>query len=230
MVAARKRAQGSVQDKEQSLTQSQQQLMGEIQAAEATPLGYLKMAYVDDLKVLKTMELVDIGEYPDSSDVAVRLRKKETVLPNGSGGTNLVPFPNGQANEPVAAPPAPPVPSAPSLLRYPLNSGIKVPPAPLGGRREEEYPFSQMQVGDSFLVPVSDKTPRPWDTFGSTVSSATRRFSTKSETETRTNRVGKVVPKLIPSRKFTQRRVAKGDRYDNGWVEPADGVRVFRIE
>jgi hypothetical protein len=90
-----------------------------------------------------------------------------------------------------------------------LVSGIPMAEAKRGGKKEEKYPFSQMAVGDSFLVPVDGKYTEPWKTFASTVSSATRRFKDSGK-------------------KFTLRRVTKGDVYPNGYTEPESGARVFR--
>jgi len=112
---------------------------------------------------------------------------------------------------------------------FELESGIPLPPAQKGGRREEQYPFSKMEVGQSFFVPVTEKYPKPWETFGSTVSSATRRFANPHATETRKNRKGDMVPVLVATKKFTLRQVTKGQKYANGFEEKADGARVYRI-
>lgn len=124
----------------------------------------------------------------------------------------------------VAAPVAKPV--------FELQSGI-IPVAGLrGGVKEEVYPFSKMEIGISFVVPVTEKMPTPEavvEKFSSTVSSATRRFAVKSDTEFRTNDKGESVAKMIPTRKFTLRPVTAGTKYDNGFVEPVSGARVFRI-
>lgn len=115
---------------------------------------------------------------------------------------------------------------------FELVSGI-VPVAGLrGGVKEEVYPFSKMEIGISFVVPVNEKSTTAEavvEKFSSTVSSATRRFAVKSETETRKNAKGELVPKMVPTRKFTLRPVLAGTKYDNGFVEPVSGARVFRI-
>jgi hypothetical protein len=116
-----------------------------------------------------------------------------------------------------------------SATAFVLASDIPLPPAAKGGRRDEQYPFSKMAVGQSFFVPMSEKYPKPWETFGSTVSSATRRFATPHETQTRTNRKGVAVPVLVSTRKFTLRQVMKDQKYANNFVEKADGARVYRI-
>lgn len=111
---------------------------------------------------------------------------------------------------------------------FELMEGIPLPPAQKGGRRDEQYPFSKMAVGQSFFVPCSAAYPKPWETFGSTVSSATRRFAVEHETQKRKNRKGVEVPVLVTTRKFTLRQVTAGQKYSNGFEEKADGARVYR--
>jgi hypothetical protein len=118
--------------------------------------------------------------------------------------------------------------SAPANV-FVLESGIPLPPAAKGGRRDEQYPFSKMGVGQSFFVPVTAKYPKPWETFGSTVSSATRRFATEHPTDKKKNRKGVEVPVLVATRKFTLRQVTAGQKYANGFEEKAGGARVYRI-
>jgi hypothetical protein len=127
------------------------------------------------------------------------------------------------------AAPAGPVAPAPVAVSttYNLQSDIPMAPSKRGGKKSEEYPFSKMEIGQSFVVPSTPEYPEPWNTFASTVSSATRRFSTVG-TETKLNRKGESVPVLIPTRKFTLRRVEVAQTYANGFVEPVAGARVFR--
>src|SRR5208337_1139372 len=113
-------------------------------------------------------------------------------------------------------------------IEYTLELDIPLPVAARGGRRGEQYPFSKMELNSSFFVPVTTKYPKPWETFASTVSSATRRFSTEHPIEKRKDRKGNMVAVLVATRKFTLRQVAKGQKYSNGFEEKADGARVFR--
>lgn len=115
---------------------------------------------------------------------------------------------------------------------FELLSGIPLPAIKRGGIREEQYPFSKMEVGQSFFVPCTAEYPKPWDSFASTVSSATRRFSvTDPSGKTRTSRKGATVEVLVPTKKFTLRQVRQGDTYaGTSFVEPANGARVFRIQ
>lgn len=41
-----------------------------------------------------------------------------------------------------------------------IDSGIPIPPRATGEGRTPKYPFRQMEVGDSFLVPYMDGRPR----------------------------------------------------------------------
>ena len=115
-------------------------------------------------------------------------------------------------------------------VSFELESGIPLSEPQRGGKRDEQYPFSKMEVGQSFFVAATAEYPKPWETFASTVSSATRRFSSEHPTEKKKNRKGVEVAVLVPTRKFTLRQVTKGQTYPNSaFVEKADGARVFRI-
>lgn len=95
------------------------------------------------------------------------------------------------------------------LETYPLSADFVM--FTKRGIKGEQYPFKFMDVGQSFVVPVSDKHKEPWNTFGSTVTAANRRY--KSE-----------------NKLFRMRRVTAGTTYDNGSVETATGARIFRIQ
>ena len=99
-----------------------------------------------------------------------------------------------------------------------------VPEPKRGGAKKEDWPWSKMEVGDSFLVPVTDKYPEPWTSFQSNVASNVRRFAVEVTGQV----TAKGNPKKEATRKFSLRRVTKGDTYPNGYVEPSDGARVFR--
>jgi hypothetical protein len=131
----------------------------------------------------------------------------------------------------TSAEPAAAAVTAPAKLSFDILSNIPVIDGQRGGSREEVYPFSQLAVGQSFLVPANEgETPKQVvERFSSTVSSATRRYSEPSATQTRTNKKGEVVPVNVPTRKFTLRPVTKGQTYPGvDFIEPADGARVYR--
>lgn len=127
--------------------------------------------------------------------------------------------------------------SAPAAVETPKQTfeilgNIPVIEGKRGGAREEVYPFSQLAPGQSFLVVAKpNETPKQVvERFSSTVSSATRRYTEKSPTQTRKNRKGEDVPVLVPTRKFTLRPVTKGQTYPGvpNFAEPSDGARVYR--
>jgi hypothetical protein len=89
---------------------------------------------------------------------------------------------------------------------FTVEKGKTLPPIQRGGVKADIYPFGQMEVGDSFFVPATEKRPNPSKALASTVSSATKRF--KGQT---------------PARTFTVRAVKAGE---NG--ETANGARIWR--
>ena len=98
------------------------------------------------------------------------------------------------------------------------------------GTRPETYPFSKLEVGQSFPIPATDKMPNPVKDFASTVSGANRRYSEETE-ETFTNRRGNVVPRRVQLRKFEIRAVKVGQTYEGSdYVEKVDGARIFRVQ
>lgn len=112
---------------------------------------------------------------------------------------------------------------------FEIVDGLPMPPkAARGGQKVELYPFSKLNVGGSFFIPATEKNPNPAKTFASTIGSAQRRFGTKTG-ETRTTAKGKVVPVIVATRKFTILPVTAGQKYENGFVEKANGGRVYRI-
>jgi hypothetical protein len=189
-----------------AFSKKQKQIVKQVADGTKSDVGYALIERSDDLKTLVEAKQVIVNEaITDGTRVAVRLVESgaSTVVPNG-----------------VAAP-----------MAYHESGIVKgiVPAEPLrGGKKEEVYPFSKMDVGDSFLVAVTAEYPKPWETFASTVSSATRRFSVEG-TKTRVNRKGETVKVLEATKRFTLRRVNEGDKYPNGYIEPASGARVFRI-
>lgn len=116
--------------------------------------------------------------------------------------------------------------------KFAILSGIPLIAGVRGGVREEVYPFSLLEAGQSFLVPAAEgeTAKQVVERFSSTVSSATRRYAVPSATKTRTNKKGEVVAVMEPTRKFTLRPVSKGDTYADapGFVEEFDGARIYR--
>lgn len=135
---------------------------------------------------------------------------------------------------------------------FAIVKGAQLPPSKRGAGLHsgapKQYPFDQMEIGDSFFVPVSEKHPNPVKTLGSTVSSANMRFAEVVEGQTReverakrgpdrkamTNPDGsKVMEKVtLPVYKFTRkfeiRAVEAGKTYGN-WTAEANGALIMRV-
>lgn len=100
-----------------------------------------------------------------------------------------------QANAPAAAAPA---------------SNFVIASVPLPTRKSERagrsssYPFDALEVGQSFFVPATEAKPNPRKSLASTVSSATRRYATKTDQtrEITVKGVKKSVPVYAETRKF----------------------------
>jgi hypothetical protein len=72
-----------------------------------------------------------------------------------------------------------------------------------GAKREETYPFSQLEIGQYLVFPKTDAMPDPARALASTVSSASRRFSTEtSQTKTR---MVKGVQTTFPVREYQRK-------------------------
>ncbi len=187
-----------------------------------------------DLKKLKK-SLVDAGtngilaKPADVADLitAGLVEVNTAVAPNADG---MIP---ARATAKLAAELGAKLAAAPvAKATFAIVDAVPFVPGVRGGVKEEVYPFSKLEVGQSFVVPVSEDKPTPEkvvEKFGSTVSSATRRFAVETG-ETRTNKKGKVVPVLKATRKFTLRPITVGQTYPNStFVETVSGARVFRI-
>jgi len=132
---------------------------------------------------------------------------------------------------------------------YQIISGAELPVAKRGGRggAPVQYPFDQLEVGQSFFVPVSSKHPNPVKTLGSTVSSANMRFSVetgetkqvertkrgagnKAVLDAQGNKVRELttVPIRKQQRKFSIRPVKAGVAYGN-WTAENDGALIARV-
>lgn len=117
-----------------------------------------------------------------------------------------------------------PVVSPSVEVDFQILDGLDVP-ASQRGNLTEKYPFSKLEVGQSFFVPMEAAK------FTSTVSSASRRFAAKTgEMVPSKRKPGAMMEKVEYTRLFVLRAVKAGQKYANGFVEPADGARVFRTK
>lgn len=97
---------------------------------------------------------------------------------------------------------------------------VAVTPTKRGGAgRAMKYPFDQLEVGQSFVIPCEEgQTPAELlKKLQSNIAGAKDRFSEPHATETKTNRSGEVVPVKVYTRNFAAS------------IE-GDGVRVGRVE
>ena len=138
---------------------------------------------------------------------------------------------------------------APKASPYAIISNAVLPPSKRGnkgGGAPTQYPFADLEVGQSFFVPKSDKHPDPVKTLGSTVSSANMRYAVKTGETKEVSRAkrgegnkavlvdgNKVMEKVqVPvykfERKFSIRGVEKGKSYGE-YVAPADGALIARV-
>ena len=170
----------------------------------------------------------------DATRVAVRLSEAGMAYL----GTN-----NNMANEVVK--------TETVASNFGLINGAVLPPSKRGtglkgGGAPKKYPFDDMEVGQSFFVPVSASHPDPVKTLGSTVSSANMRFAeetgevksverskrgkgNKLELDANGNKIVEVktVPVYKFTRKFEIRGVEKGKSYGS-WVAPENGAMIAR--
>ena len=156
--------------------------------------------------------------------------------------------------------PAPPVPQAPSTVvsststsDFAISSDVELPPIKRGGGgnrgpRKEKYPFSQLEIGQSFHVPAGeniDKTARSISTQVSNANKASRIPATPPATEkvmkrrakrdadgnTIKDATGKKIqemyestePVMVQTKNFVSRKVNESD-------PQGVGIRVFRID
>ena len=173
-------------------------LLGSIVEATKTA-GYTHVAQDADLKALVESGHVE-ADPTNIADGKIAVRATALAL-----------------EAPVAVPAAKPVVTSIEIL-----TGMDIPTAVRGASKKEVYPFSKLEIGQSFFVPIDSEK------FASTVSSASRRFAVKTGETVVSKRTGQPTDVLQYTRKFTCRAVKAGQKYSNGFVETADGTRVFR--
>lgn len=141
----------------------------------------------------------------------------------------------------------------PAVTKFAIMSNV-VPPASMRGAglkhgtRSSQYPFEDLQIGQSFFVPVSADIPDPVKTIGSTVSSANMRYRTETGETVSKTRIKRgsdhkavkdaagnpvketvTVPVYKQDRKFIIRPIKTGVKYGE-WTADADGALVARVE
>jgi hypothetical protein len=123
---------------------------------------------------------------------------------------------------------AKPAKAAKPKKQFVIAENVPVPDArPRGGKREEAYPFSKLEINQSFFIAATEENPKPEITYAGTVGAARNRFSTVHPTETKTNRKGETVPVLVPTRDFVIRGDIDGAPYGQPGVR---GAGIFRVK
>lgn len=132
---------------------------------------------------------------------------------------------------------------------FAIITDAALPPRKRTGRAgaPTQYPFAQLEIGQSFFVPKSTQHPNPIKTLASTISAQNAKYSeptgeteqvertkrgqgNKAVVDAAGNKVTETVTrqKTRPVRKFSMRTVTAGQNYGN-WVAPADGVLIARV-
>lgn len=172
-----------------------------------------------------------------AAGMLVKKADADTLVAEGLAETNtaIAPDANGmvltRATDKLTSAPAPVAAVPAEKPQFEILSGIVAPVSKRGGMREEVYPFSRLELGQSFAVVANagETGKQVVARFNSTVSSATRRYAVPAtDGKTRTTKKGAVVPVLVPTRKFALYSVTAGDKTNTGFTEPATGARVVR--
>lgn len=167
------------------------------QAVAATQGGPIPAATREELAELERDGLIEIGPQEKPGSSKRQFRATEQGVRAATVGT-------GDANEPTTSD-APQQPQqAPQVLRqekgFAILSGVQVPESKRRSGPSGKYPFDSLDVGHAFFVPATAERPEPWKSLQSTVTAAQRRHAV--EEGTRTDRNGKTVPNLKPTRIF----------------------------
>lgn len=112
---------------------------------------------------------------------------------------------------------------------YELQQAALPPITGRGRSSGSEYPFDQMEVGQSFFVAASADRPEPGKSLASTVSAATKRYAEETG-ETKTTPKGNVIPVLKETRKFVLRTRTKEAEAAEGFTHGNDGARIYRVQ
>ena len=120
-------------------------------------------------------------------------------------------------------------PGATGAAAFEIQDGATLTPIDRPGLTggTERYPFSLLNVGQSFFVPATEENPDPGKSMASTVSSASKRYAT--ETGETKQRGDKTVPVLAYERKFELRRRTAEQEAADGFKSQA-GVRIYRTK
>ncbi|HCH8410340.1 TPA: hypothetical protein NNQ05_004574, partial [Salmonella enterica] len=174
------------------LTKSQIALLGTIAAATAD--NSFVYASGKDQKAL-----VDAG-FAEINATLVN-DKQETATRATQAGFDFVKENESKGTSPV---------TQSTAQTFAIATGVEIPVTPRTRESSSIYPFEQLEIGQSFFVPVSEDKPNPAKSLASTVTSANDRHAYEIEGETMVNRKGETVPKKGFNKRFIVRPVEDG--------------------
>lgn len=186
-------------------------LLAAIGAASAAAPGYMNVPQTDAASL---GNLVEVNPDPQFANAEGHPAVRISALGTSYLAQNAAPVAKATA-APVAA-------QTFKVLQFALPEAKRVGGS--GGARPEVYPFSKLEVGDSFFVPATAEKPNPAKSFGSTVASATNRYAEDDTSQPkRANRKGRMVYPQKFNRKFAIRPLTAEQAVAAGFIE-APGV------
>ena len=178
--------------------------------------------YVDpdskELKVLIATGLVEVNS--EITDGVGHIAARSTA----QGAAFITqPKENTQMNAPQTAQTL-----APAASKF-VIANVAIPTPKRGGGRKAgtQYPFDELEIGQSFFVPATEAKPEPVKSLASTVTSANERYSEEIPGQTRINKKGREVPATRQLRQFVVRSIEDGAPWNHPGVR---GAAVFRVE
>lgn len=186
------------------------------QAVTATKGGAIPVATKAELEALQRDGLIELGpqEKPGSNKFQYRATESgvRAFESENSGNNEQAPQPQQNTQQPQGQPQ-----TVSNVKGFEIETGVPVPEKARRSGPSGKYPFDALEVGQSFFIPASNDKPEPWKSLQSTVAAAQRRHAV--EEGTRTDRNGKTVPNLKPTRIF---------RLDKDTKNGQEGARVWR--
>lgn len=190
-------------------------------------------------KLVEIVQANASGVYPYTSPeyhnplIAEGLVETNPTDTDGNGGFATRATPKGIETVNTSATNGSPAAAAAAAVAAPkptftLQAAALPPITGRGVAKAETYPFSLMEVGQSFFVPATAENPNPAKSLASTVSGATKRFAVDTG-QTKPNKAGDGTIKVLkPTRRFVVRaRTAEAEAAEG--LGSVAGARVYRV-
>ena len=179
---------------------------------------------VMDFTHLESLGLIESNSdlMDDDGDVAVRATQAgfDLIYPDHEIS---MPEPTPAPEAEIQTPAITPAITKGNTMSFVIEDSIEIPTKTAKRGRvagTTKYPFAQLQVGQSFYVPASEKTPSPAKAMLSAVSAVIRSYA--NETGTKMHK-GKEVKAFTPTRIFEVREVEGGARVWRPWRPRSPG-------